>query len=379
MLMKSNYSRKTNFMKSFITHILSWFLSIILCFSFGSVWSQLPDGSVSTESMKVTLYHLNADGTTPIIDGNLTLYDNSFSNSLEDDAIKMTNFGENFGIARLSTNLSIEQRLKIDAIDTTFFSMWNVSVRNYRVTISNTNMNHPGLLAFFEDSYLNTSTPLLLNGINTIDFSVNSNAASYQINRFRIVFRNPALIALPTKFISFNAIKKPTSILLNWNVDNESSMNTYQVERSTDGVHFNVINTVDARNIPGIIKYESTDATYSDGENYYRIRGIELSGASYLSAIVKISAVQKNSSYLVYPNPVTNRKIHVQFMSDKSGTYRIQLISTDGKIIPLSNVESTKGRNIMSIPIQARLMPGIYKLRIIDPVGNVNTQNIHIL
>lgn len=366
-------------MKSFITQILSWFLSIILCFSFGSVLAQATAAGGTTESMKVTLLHLNTDGTTPVIDGNLTLYNNTFSNTLEDDAVKMVNFGENFGISRLATNLSIEQRLKIEAMDTTYFSMWNVSARNYRVTIATTNMNHPGLFGYFEDAYLNTSTPLLLNGVNTIDFTVNSDAGSYQINRFKIVFKNPALIALPTKFISFTAVKKPTSILLNWNVDNESSMNGYQVERSTDGIHFNVINTVDARNIPGVLKYESTDATYTNGENYYRIRGIEQSGAAYLSSIVKINAVQKNNAYQVYPNPVSNRKIHVQFIAERSGTYQFQLISMEGKIIPLSNYESAKGRNIMSLPINTRLMPGIYKLRIIDPSGTTTAQSIHIL
>jgi hypothetical protein len=275
--------------------------------------------------------------------------------------------------------LSIEQRMKIEAIDTTFFSMWNFSARNYRLIIATTNLDHPGLFAYFEDSYLNTSTSLLLNGLNTIDFSVNADAASYQINRFRIVFRNPALIALPTKFISFNAIKKPTYIGLTWNVDNESSMNNYLIERSTDGTHFDVIQTLAARNIAGLLKYETNDANFIDGENYYRIRGVEHSGANYLSPVVKINAVQKNNNYKVYPNPVSNRKIHIQCMVEKAGTYQFKLISMDGKIIPMSNYAATTGNNIITLPINIRLMPGIYKLRIIDPAGVTNTQNIHIL
>lgn len=372
-------NEKLKFMRKSILQGLRLILSGVLAITAISGNAQTSAAGGSTESMKVSLFHLNVDGSTSIIDGNLTLYNNTFSNGLEDDALKMTNFGENFGITRFASNLSIEQRVKIVATDTTFFSMWNFTIRNYRMTIANTNLDHPGLFAYLEDSYLNSSTPLNLNGLNTVDFSVNADAGSYQINRFRIVFRNPSLMPLPVKFVSFSANKLPAFVSLNWNVNNESSMDEYQVERSSDGIHFTKIASLKARNVDGDLKYQSTDPQYNAGDNFYRIRGVEFTGASYLSQVVKISVKQKGNEYLIYPNPVSNRKIHLQFFAEKQGQYQFQLISTEGKIVPLQNYTGFKGRNLITIPIQQRLLPGIYGLRITDPAGNCETKNIHIL
>jgi hypothetical protein len=356
--------------------ILSVFLSISAISGFAQ---STPAAGGYSESMKVSLLHLNVDSSTSLIDGNLTLYNNTFSNGLEDDAIKMVNFGENFGIARYSSNLSIEQRMIINATDTTFFSMWNFSIRNYRLVIANTNLDHPGLFAYLEDSYLNTSTPMNLNGVNTFDFAVNSDANSYRINRFRIVFKNPSLMPLPVKFVSFTANKLPAFVSLTWNVNNESSMNEYQVEKSVDGINFTKISTVEARNVTGDIKYQSSDANYNVGENFYRIRGVELSGQSYLSQIVKINIQNKGKEYTIYPNPVSNRKIHLQFFADQPGNYQFQLISMEGKILPLFNQNGSKGRNLFVIPIQHRVQPGVYNLRITDPLGKSESKQIHIL
>lgn len=354
--------------------------SVSLSMLFFSGFTQSnPAAGGTTESMKVSLLHLGNDGTTSIIDGNLTLYNNTFSNGLEDDAIKMVNFGENFGIVRLASNLSIEQRMTINATDTTFFSMWNFSMRNYRVIIANTNLDHPGLIAYLEDSYLNTSTPLILNGINIIDFTVNSDLRSYQINRLRIIFKNPTLLLLPVKFVSFAANKLPAFVSLTWNVNNESSMNEYQVEKSIDGINFTKISTIKARNITGDIKYQASDANYNLGENYYRIRGVEFSGQSYLSQIVKINVQNKEREYSIFPNPVSNRKIHLQFFAEQSGNYQFQLISMEGKILPLTKQTGVKGRNLMVLPIQYRLQPGVYSLRITDPSGKTDSKQIHIL
>jgi hypothetical protein len=142
--------------------------------------AQSPSSPGPQESMRVSLYQLNANGSINLADGNLTNY----------DAIKMNNFGENFGILRHSTKLAIEQRKKVYYTDTAFFTMWNMQIRNYRLIITTANLDHPGLMAELVDNYLNVSTPILLNDLNTIDFAINSTPASYATNRFKVVFKS---------------------------------------------------------------------------------------------------------------------------------------------------------------------------------------------
>jgi hypothetical protein len=85
------------------------------------------------ETMRANLYVVNNSVPT-LIDGNLTIYNSSFSNAVDwDDAWKLTNAGENFGIIRSNTTLVIERRSLIGLTDTTTFRMWNIQQRNYQI------------------------------------------------------------------------------------------------------------------------------------------------------------------------------------------------------------------------------------------------------
>ena len=136
--------------------------------------------------------------------GILTQYDQSFTNVVDGmDARKMSNFSENLGMIRGTTTLVIERRHTIDFTDTIFYKMWNVQQRPYQLEFITSNLNHPGLTGYLEDSYLHTSVPINLNGANNINFSVNSDPASSAMYRFRIIFTTAAA-ANPATYFYFS-------------------------------------------------------------------------------------------------------------------------------------------------------------------------------
>lgn len=342
-------------------------------------FSQSPSTSVLTESMRVSLYQVGTGGVTTLADGNLTNYDDSYSNGLGDDAFKMNNFGENFGIVRLSSKLAIEQRKKIFATDTTFFAMWNMQQRAYSLIITPSNLNHPGLLGFFEDSYLGTSTPISLNDVNTFNFSVNSTPASYATNRFRVVFKNPDLIALATNFVNVSGRLAGSAVEVKWSVENESAMNQYTVERSTDRVNYTAIQNVQPYNTAGTKSYIVNDPNFSKGDNFYRIKATGVAGETQYSVIVKVTTSTSSEDILVYPNPVVNQKLNVSIPSQMSGKYIFDLISINGGVQPLGTAMVSSSQSTQVVQLPKTLAPGVYRLRIIMPDNTSVVKTINVL
>jgi hypothetical protein len=345
----------------------------------GSIYAQAPSStSVPQESMRVSLYQLSSGGATTLADGNLTNYNDSYSNEVGDDALKMNNFGENFAILRSTYKLAIEQRRKIYDADTTFFSMWNMQQRNYRLIVTTYNLEHPGLQGFFVDSYLNTSTPLALNSQNLIDFSVTSVAGSYTAERFKIVFRNPTLTPLATLFSSFNGRLNGSKIDLQWNVNNEVAMNEYVLERSLDRINFSPFYHASAANNGATRSYNSADANYFKGDNFYRVKAIGLAGDVQYSSILKINGGGLTQEILVYPNPVSDKKVNILITAVSSGKYQLNLYNSAGSRIVLPSMQVTAGQNSQTIELPVTLATGIYRLKITSPenVSVVKTINV---
>jgi hypothetical protein len=373
---------KLNNVKTTITLSKNWKLLLLNAFALTTglqLMAQSPSSPSPSESLRISLYQLNSNGTTSLVDGNLTNYDDAFSNAVIDDALKMNNFGENFGILRDATKLAIEQRRKIYATDTTFFSMWNMQRRNYRLIITTYNLEHPGLVGTFEDSHLNASTPLLLNNQNVIDFSVNTTPTSYAAGRFRIVFRNPTLQPLATNYTSFTGRLGARQVDLQWTVNNESAMREYVVERSADRINYLPVRNVQAINSAGSRTYAAMDAGYLKADNFYRIKGVGMNGEIQYSSILKISAGSRAEAISVYPNPVINRKLSIQIAASKAGKYHLSLYNSAGAMIPLSPIEVQEGQTTQQMLLPSTIAPGVYRLRITTPENASVIKSINVL
>lgn len=353
----------------------AYLLIIILLVSGSGLMAQS-----SQEYMRANLYHIPSAGSRVLIDGNYTQYDDFYSNDVDMyDVWKMTNLGENFGIIRQGYTLVMERRKVIPVTDTTYFRLWNLQQKDYQIEIITKNCDHAGLAAFMRDNYTGTDYAIHTNDTSRINFTVTSNPASGAQDRFQLVYKTVFMSALPLNITSVIAQQKFNGIMVNWKTENESEVAHFNIERSGDGFNFISINQLPARNTGTSQMYTIQDASPFKGSNYYRIHAIDRDGKDHYSAVTKVRFSETLSNPItVFPNPVENRQLNVQFTAVNQGSYRISVVNTLGMELHAESVQSTvSGKQLISLP--AGISKGMYHIIITGPRGYRQVEKVIVL
>jgi hypothetical protein len=323
------------------------------------------DISKNRQFFRVSLY-TGPSKADVIADGNAVAFDAEFSNNIDgDDALKFSNDGENFGLKRGGKILSIEAKAPLTAFDTIYYDMRNLAQRTYQLRFAPVNMQSAGLQAFLLDKFLNTSTPLSLSDSSFVNIAITANGASSAADRFKVVFRQ--MDALPVTFISTKAFQKDLNVVVQWNVENESGIQQYEIEKSADGINFSKTGIVPALN-KGAANYEWTDEQPFEGNNYYRIQSVSRDGKINYTVIVKVLMGKITGNISVYPNPISDGFIRLQMSNQRAGVYRIKLTNSIGQVIIVSKIIHSENISTETIRVP-RLATGIYHLEVIKPDG----------
>ncbi len=323
-----------------------------------------PSGNTSVkQSITTNLYNTNT-GTANIADANVVVFSDDYSNAVDSrDAIKMNNFGDNFGIATAGQTLVVDARQPVTSTDTVFFNMKKVKLQSYRLECIAQNFDN-SLVGFLEDNFLHTSTAINMTGTTTYDFSVNSEAGAVAPGRFRIVFKSPA--PLPVTFTSITAIKNTAGITVEWFVGNELNISGYEIERSADGISFSRAGSTAANGLRtgGSARYHWLDVHAAAGDYFYRIKSLDTRGTAGYSRIVKVSGGKENSGFTVYPNPVTKGIIGLQLKNLPAGVYTAHLINNSGQVVSNSRITHFGGNATKTIIPRCTMADGNYQLEI---------------
>ena len=327
-----------------------------------------PDQLVKIDSR---LYRVTGT-TADIVDANVVVFDNNYSNDIADeDAKKLTNSGENFGILKSTGTLVVEGRQPVTGNDFIQFNMTNMAQQTYRLEIAPANMGGQGLVAMLEDHYLNTNTPLSLDAATTVEFTIDANAASKAADRFKIVFSSAA--PLPVSFISISANRNTTGVKVDWKVAAETNIVKYQVERSANGRNFMAIGTVTAGNGK---EYSFTDAAALNTTAFYRVKSIGTAGDIKYTAVVKVAAGNVKPGFAISPNPVEGGIVNLQFRNQPKGSYLVKLISNVGQTVLSTKMEHAGGFSTQLLTLPAGITPGMYQVEILAADHTKTTQTV---
>lgn len=339
----------------------------------GSALVSRPMGASSVKaSVSTSLYNMST-GVANIADGNVVVFSEDYSNNIDaDDAIKPINFGDNFGILRNGQSLIVDARSPLTENDTIFFHLRKIKLLQYRLEFVSANFDNT-ITGFFEDRFLNTSVPVNMTGTTTVDFVVTSDAASYAADRFRIVFKNVRPLAVT--FTSITAIKKDNGNVVEWKVANEININSYEVERSGDGVNFTKAGAVASGNLV----YNWLDAYPVAGDNFYRIKSIDNNGRVQYSRIVKVNAGKAKVGYTVYPNPSTDGSFGLQMSNVSAGIYTVKISNSNGQLVWKELVNHPGGTATNIIHPSSQLTGGTYQLEVIDITGKSTVIKVLVL
>ena len=321
---------------------------------------------VSSIERPVLFANLISEGI--ITDGNAVAFDQRFSKEIDgDDALKINNARENFAIKRGSKILAVEARKEMKESDSVFYHFNNLSKQQYQLLFVPENM-HSELEAYLIDQYLKTEIPVSLGDTTFVNFSVTNDEKSAMPNRFYLVFRTAAA-PLAILFSSMNAYPQDENVRVEWKVGNESGIKNYQVEYSFDGIHFSNIGIVNPQN-EVVNMYEFIHYQPKPGNNFYRIRINKINGEVEYKNVVKVWMPESTSSIEVYPNPVQNGIIELQFVDQPFGKYGFNLYNSIGQKIFSKEINCESRNSIQSLQPDKNFIQGIYHLEIIKPNGD---------
>ncbi len=161
--------------------------------------------------------------------------------------------------------------------------------------------------------------------------------------------------ALPVRWIGFTATPVQQQVKLAWIIGEETNVNHYQIERSSDGIHFISIGKLNASSI--ILpekKYVSDDVVPLRGVSYYRIKQVDNNGDFTYSKTLLIHF--KNSVLVnVSPNPARG---FINIRSSQAIT-KVWLMDAGGK--QMQSLQGSSGGGIYKLPV---LAAGKYFLKI---------------
>ncbi len=324
--------------------------------------------------LRINLYSGNE-----LADGVLEVFDEKYSNAadLMEDAKKLNNMGENLSIQRDGQYLAIEKRKPVNINDTIFLAPYSMKEQQYQLEIIPTDLVLPNQMAFLEDRYTNKRTPVDFTNTTVIPVNFDANPASKALDRLRIIFAAAEGGALPVTYSSVRAWRQNKDIAVEWKVENELNIKEYEVEASANGRNFAKVNTTTAKgNSRTGIVYNWLDLNATAGDHYYRIRSIGLDGKNEYSSVVKVSVGKGNTGIAVYPNPVKDGKIGLQFNNMPAGEYTVRLLNTIGQVLLVKEIQHSGGNATNVITEANTVVKGIYRLEVINPDKSKTSLNV---
>ena len=169
---------------------------------------------------------------------------------------------------------------------------------------------------------------------------------------------------LPVVFSEFKAYQKEHAVALTWKILTEDNTLKYEVEKSADARVFVKIGEVMATGGSGVINYGFTDEVPFAGNNYYRLKVLDLDATFSFTRIVKVAIGEGASASNLYPNPVTGKVVNLELLNLLKGQYEVTLINTSGQIMYAKKVQHAGGSASQLIALPENLSIGVYSVEI---------------
>lgn len=162
----------------------------------------------------------------------------------------------------------------------------------------------------------------------------------------------------------FSAKSNSQGNLLNWQLTNYSEVETFEIERSKNGIQFSMIGNVRAEQTE---KYSFTDATHLAGINYYRLKIKHHNGEITYSKVVMVNNGDIKG-YKIIGNPVQTTLQLIHPALNENTTYRV--INSNGLVVLTGRIEKQQMQSSIQV---VQLNSGYYYLQLNDSSGALAT------
>jgi hypothetical protein len=175
---------------------------------------------------------------------------------------------------------------------------------------------------------------------------------------------------LPALIMSFTAANDNSNGELSWTMENQTSCKLFVIERSSNADGFDSIGVVMGTNNTHSTDYTFMDSHLLNGNNYYRLRQVNMDGGSKYSKIVCIYnaniAVGENKIQL-YPNPAS-ATLNYTLNSPAAAHATVLVYTMSGVLVLTQQQQLYTGVNQQSLAI-SNLKSGNYFLKVVSQNG----------
>jgi hypothetical protein len=200
----------------------------------------------------------------------------------------------------------------------------------------------------------------------TSNAEVNSAGDSYiqcTVSGFSTFYANRSGAILPIKLISFDGYAEKNVNILQWSAISEINSNMFIVERSVDGIDWEVMTKVEANGNSNVTRdYKAIDKQTLN-KAFYRLRIMDADGRFLLSDVI---VIERNGSDLklfgIYPNPNDGNFV-ISYSSEPNKGGQMFMVNTLGVKVFSKKLNNKGGRYNEKINVD-NLPNGIYTILI---------------
>ncbi|HEX8334620.1 MAG TPA: hypothetical protein VF622_18490 [Segetibacter sp.] len=163
---------------------------------------------------------------------------------------------------------------------------------------------------------------------------------------------------MPVKVVDFKAVKEKEYVQLKWTVADETNIGEYQVQRSTNGVHFTTVGTLKARNSSSALVYSYPDNSAAKGVNYYRLAIVENANTSYTKVVSIKNATDKNS----FTVATQGQNLSIRLSGIEAGPYKLSVMNTSGQLLQSISFQHDGSDLSKQIDMRGSISKGVYRV-----------------
>jgi hypothetical protein len=169
--------------------------------------------------------------------------------------------------------------------------------------------------------------------------------------------------ATPALLLSFDAQSTGTQAQLTWVMENETNCKYFVIERSgSTGGYDSIGVVIGIDNNNNQTTYTYNDTHMLNGDNYYRLRQVNLQNDYKYSKVIMLFSNQMNSQMSIYPNPAV-QSLNYNIASATNQQVIVQVYSIAGVALMTTQQQLYVGNNQQNIAITG-LKDGNYILKV---------------
>lgn len=253
---------------------------------------------------------------------------------------------------------------------------WTTIEGSIIVTVTNLATQTVTYSAVMASSSFETKTMNFSGGTSNSVIKIATTSKRAFIDNVKVYY---AVSTLPVELVSFSAIcEDNNTVTVNWTTASEHNSNYYSVEKSRDGLNWNILTTKTAAgNSIQLINYSVSDASDISGTIYYRLTQVDLDAASKVYDIVSTNCLMDQQlSFLAYPNP-SNGQFTVKIENAVGGMYALEITDVFGKAIEEQTIDLEIGTTLEKMNSEG-LQTGVYLLQFKQDGQSIQQQKIVI-